>query len=44
MKFRLLLSVLLLVTGMAAFSQAKQNDVAVAEKGLTKVSIMYPYA
>jgi len=50
MKFKLILSVLLLITCLAAFSQEKQsgktkkNSSAVVEKGLIKVSIMYPFA
>jgi len=50
MKCKFILSVLLLVTCTAAFSQEKQSDMsntnssAVMEKGLIKVSIMYPYA
>ena len=50
MKFKLVLSVLLLLTCLAAFSQEKQsgktkkNSSAVVEKGLIKVSIMYPFA
>ena len=50
MKCKLILSVLLLITGLAAFSQEKQSDITnsnssvVVEKGLIKVSIMYPYA
>ncbi|MBX2896334.1 MAG: EthD family reductase [Cyclobacteriaceae bacterium] len=42
MKSRLILSCLLLTVSFIAFSQDKQ--VAVVEKGLIKVSIMYPYA
>lgn len=49
MKFRLIISFLLLTTCVAASGQEKQsgkskNDSAVAEKGLIKVSIMYPFA
>jgi uncharacterized protein (TIGR02118 family) len=49
MKLRLLLSALFLVTCFATFGQEKQQDPkkhtsGVAEKGLIKVSIMYPYA
>ncbi len=50
MKFRLLVSFLLLTTCFAAFSQEKQSrkakkqGSAVVEKGLIKVSIMYPFA
>lgn len=43
MKLKLLLSFFLLLTWVAAFSQDKQNKDAV-EKGLIKVSVMYPYA
>jgi uncharacterized protein (TIGR02118 family) len=50
MKCKLILSVLLLITCLAAFSQEKQsaimntNSSEVVEKGLIKVSIMYPFA
>jgi uncharacterized protein (TIGR02118 family) len=49
MKVRLIISTLLLVTSAAAFGQEKQPDPKkhhpdVAEKGLVKVSIMYPFA
>jgi len=50
MKFRLLLSFLLLTASVAAFGQEKQSrkskkqNSAVAEKGLVKVSVMYPFA
>jgi len=50
MKFRLIISFLLLITSFAAFSQEKQSrkskehNSAVAEKGLIKVSVMYPFA
>ncbi len=49
MKLRLIISTLLLVTCFAAFGQEKQPDPekhnsGVAEKGLVKVSIMYPFA
>jgi uncharacterized protein (TIGR02118 family) len=43
MKLKLLLSFFLLTIGVAAFSQDKQSTAAV-EKGLVKVSVMYPYA
>jgi uncharacterized protein (TIGR02118 family) len=43
MKLRLILSFFLLITCLTAFSQEKEN-VASVEKGLVKVSIMYPYA
>jgi uncharacterized protein (TIGR02118 family) len=50
MKFKLVLSFLLLTTCCVAFSQEKgsgkseKQDIAASEKGLIKVSIMYPYA
>jgi uncharacterized protein (TIGR02118 family) len=50
MKFRLILSLLLLTTCVVAYSQENQShmskvqDTAAAEKGLIKVSVMYPYA
>jgi uncharacterized protein (TIGR02118 family) len=50
MKFRLIMSLLLLAASFATFGQEKQSrkskksDPAVAEKGLIKVSIMYPFA
>src|SRR6266705_2657649 len=49
MKLRLIISTLLLVTCFAAFGQEKQPDTnkhnsSVAEKGLVKVSVMYPFA
>jgi uncharacterized protein (TIGR02118 family) len=50
MKIKLILSVLLLITCLAGFSQekksgkTKKNSSAVVEKGLIKVSIMYPFA
>ena len=43
MKLKLMLSFFLLTAFLTAFSQEKQN-MAVVEKGLIKVSIMYPYA
>ena len=43
MKLRLILSLFLLITCLTVFSQDKQNA-AIVEKGLIKVSIMYPYA
>jgi uncharacterized protein (TIGR02118 family) len=43
MKLKLLVSFFLLATFFTAFSQEKQN-VALVERGLIKVSIMYPYA
>jgi uncharacterized protein (TIGR02118 family) len=50
MKCRLIISFILLTTCTAAFGQEKQSpkaktqDSAVAEKGLIKVSVMYPFA
>lgn len=50
MKLKLILSVLLLTTSVAGFSQEKQSDrtkktsASVVEEGLIKVSIMYPFA
>jgi uncharacterized protein (TIGR02118 family) len=50
MKFSLILSFLVLSTCFGAFSQekssrqSKKQSNAVEEKGLTKVSVMYPYA
>ena len=50
MKFRLIISFLLLTVCVAAFGQEKQSRKAkkdnstVVEKGLIKVSIMYPFA
>jgi uncharacterized protein (TIGR02118 family) len=50
MKFRLIISFLLLTISFAAFSQekqsrkAKKDNSAVVEKGLIKVSVMYPFA
>lgn len=43
MKLRLILSFLLLTISVTGFSQEKQN-VTIVEKGLIKVSVMYPYA
>ncbi|MDF7821588.1 EthD family reductase [Runella sp. MFBS21] len=43
MKLKLLLSFSLFISYFAAFSQEKQSA-AMAEKGLIKVSVMYPYA
>ena len=43
MKLKLMVSFFLLTACFTAFSQEKQN-IAIAEKGLIKVSIMYPYA
>ncbi|OJV21234.1 MAG: ethyl tert-butyl ether degradation protein EthD [Dyadobacter sp. 50-39] len=43
MKLRLFASFILFAVCFAAFGQEKQTSPA-AEKGLTKVSIMYPYA
>jgi uncharacterized protein (TIGR02118 family) len=50
MKFKLILSFLLLTTCFVAFSQEKQSgkskkhDIPVTEKGLIKISVMYPYS
>src|ERR1041385_9384339 len=50
MKFRLIISFILLTASVAAFGQEKQSrkskkhDMAATEKGLIKVSIMYPFA
>jgi uncharacterized protein (TIGR02118 family) len=50
MNFKLILSFLLVITCFAAFSQEKQSRKAkrpsstVVEKGLIKVSVMYPFA
>jgi len=50
MKFKFILSVLLLIPCLAAFSQEKRSgktkkiSSVVVEKGLIKVSIMYPFA
>ena len=50
MKFRIILSFLLLTASVAAFCQEKQSRKSkkqnsdVAEKGLIKVSVMYPFA
>lgn len=43
MKLRLILSFFLFATCFTAFGQEKQNA-AIVEKGLIKVSVMYPYA
>ncbi|OOQ56772.1 EthD family reductase [Mucilaginibacter pedocola] len=43
MKFRLILSFLLLAASFRAFSQTSQPS-AGADKGLTKIVIMYPFA
>lgn len=43
MRVNLILSFFLLATCFAVFGQEKQNGAA-AEKGLIKVSVMYPYA
>ncbi len=43
MKLKLMVSFFLLAACFTAFTQEKQN-MAVVEKGLIKVSIMYPYA
>ena len=50
MTFKLALSFLLLTACFVAFSQEKRSEksqkhnIAVAEKGLIKISVMYPYA
>jgi uncharacterized protein (TIGR02118 family) len=47
MKFRLIISFFLLSACFAAFGQekqAKKHDSPVVEKGLIKVSVMYPFA
>ncbi|HTF21791.1 MAG TPA: EthD family reductase [Chryseolinea sp.] len=50
MKSKLILSLLLLTASFAAFSQekesrkSKKHNSAVAEKGVIKVSVMYPFA
>ena len=50
MKLRLLTLLLILTAGFASFAQeklspkSKDNNLAVAEKGLIKVSVMYPFA
>ena len=50
MKIKLIVSVLLVITSFVAFSQEKQSrkpkkhDSAEVEKGLIKVSILYPFA
>lgn len=50
MKFRLIISLLLVTLCVASFGQEKQSRKAkkqastVAEKGLIKVSVMYPFA
>jgi len=50
MKVRVILSFLLLAASLATFGQEKQtrkskdHNSAVAEKGLIKVSVMYPFA
>lgn len=47
MRFKLILSFLLLTTCFIAFGQEKQpgkSDITVADKGLIKISVMYPYA
>ncbi|MEJ1241653.1 EthD family reductase [Chryseolinea sp. T2] len=50
MKFRLVLSLLLLSACFAVSAQEKQSrkgkkgDAAVAEKGLIKISVMYPFS
>jgi uncharacterized protein (TIGR02118 family) len=43
MKSKIIISFFLLAACFTAFSQEKQN-MAVVEKGLIKISVMYPYA
>ena len=43
MKLKLIVSFFLLAACFSAFSQERQN-IAVVERGLIKISIMYPYA
>lgn len=43
MRFKLILSFLLLTTCFIAFGQEKQSGKS-ADKGLIKISVMYPYA
>ncbi|WP_413670738.1 EthD family reductase [Mucilaginibacter sp. Mucisp86] len=43
MKLRLILSFVLFTTCFTAFGQEKKSEVTV-EKGLIKISVMYPYA
>ncbi len=43
MKFRLIISFFLLTACFTAFGQEKPNS-AIVEKGLIKISVMYPYA
>lgn len=50
MKFKVIISFLLLTACVAAFGQEKQSgkskdqNTAVGEKGLVKISVMYPFA
>jgi len=51
MRFKFILSFLLLITSLAVFSQdkksdkkAKKNNAEVVEKGLIKISVMYPFS
>lgn len=47
MEFKLILTLLLIAVCLVSFAQkkeSKKNDKAVAEKGLIKISIMYPFA
>lgn len=47
MKFKLILSLLLLSTCFVALSKDKRSEkhrIAMEEKGLIKISVMYPYA
>ncbi|AYL97932.1 EthD family reductase [Mucilaginibacter celer] len=43
MKLRIVLSFFALITWLTAFGQEKPNP-AIVEKGLIKISVMYPYA
>lgn len=44
MKCKLIISLFLLTACFAAFGQEKPSNPPVAEKGLIKVSVMYPFA
>ncbi|SHM45675.1 conserved hypothetical protein [Chitinophaga jiangningensis] len=44
MKFTLIFSLLIFAACLIGFGQKKQHDMAVTEKGLIKITIMYPYA
>lgn len=41
---KLLLAVLLIASCVVSYGQTSQNDSTIAEKGLVKISVMYPYA